>query len=100
MHPQLAEIIGERDIYLALYLIKVSAGSSRRIIKALKKIHNKKIIKLSFEVKRVICQCNILLIPGITCISKVSKSTDGTYLYKTCTLCSHSSKMRISAKRF
>lgn len=100
MNSRISGLIGERDLHLALYLLKISPESSRKLVRALKKQHNKKMIKLSFEIKRVMCKCDILLVPGVTCTSKIEKEKDGTYLYKRCKLCEHSSKMRVNSKRF
>lgn len=100
MNPEMSARIGRRDLHLALYLLSVSKDNSARIVKILKKMHNKKIIKLSYEIKRTICQCNILLVPVVTCTSRIGKEEDGEYLYKKCLLCNCTSKMRVNSKRF
>ncbi|EIJ87817.1 hypothetical protein NEPAR06_1935 [Nematocida parisii] len=88
-----------RDINLAVHFISRSTKVSRRLIQVLIRIHNKKIIKLSYEVKRAICKCYTIMIPSITCYSRVSHETDGYYLMRVCGVCGEISKMRMGAKK-
>ncbi|EHY64981.1 hypothetical protein NERG_02037 [Nematocida ausubeli] len=90
---------GCREIDLAIYFIGKSMNISRRIIKVLLKMHNKKILRVSYEIKRVICKCYEIMVPSINCRSRIVKETDGIYMWRECFSCGAKDKMRVSAKK-
>lgn len=89
----------DNEIALALYLTPICPYSAKRVIKDLSMMHNKKKLKLSYQMRRVICSCFSLLIPCITCKVRVSKRKDGYFLVSECYLCKSIKEIRVLCKK-
>lgn len=70
---------------LSYAMLPMDSRVSRDLLRRLVRMSNKRRVKLSCNIKRSICAgCYCMLIPSVTCTSKIVRDASGVYLKTVC----------------
>ena len=88
-----------RDLDVALAVAQTAPEISRRVLKTVLMMHQKKRLKLSHEIKRVICPCYMVMLPSVTCESRLVKEKEGHFIWRRCYFCGDRRQIRVLSQR-